>query len=290
MSAVSTSTSPTSAEPPAVDEGVLALAEAVKLIPEDRDLPGWAHWLARPEKKVAIVGFTQSRDEAPWGNPDWEIWACNNLHLHLKPEQKWHRLLDLHDYQTISGDKAHEAFLRVADRPVMVWQPRPEWPTATAYPKDLVVEAFGRYFTNSISWMIALAIYEGATEIGVYGVDMATGSEYANQRPSCEYFLGFAAGRGIKVTIPISSDLCKVSALYGAEDDSALAAKIEARMKELQQRQAVLAQQYEQIRAQQFQVQGALENTRYFSAVWTNPRAARDGSKKPAEAPVEAGV
>jgi hypothetical protein len=260
---------------------------------KSRNLEGWVNWLARPEKKIAIIGFTMSRDEAPWGDPTWEIWVCNNLALHLRPDQPFHRIYDLHDYNTISSDKPHEAYLRTAKQPVVVWQPRPEWPTSMAFPKDDVTGAFGRYFSNSISWMIAHAILEGATDIHVYGVDMAQGTEYAAQRPSCEYFLGLAAGRGINVYIPPTSDLLKVAAMYGVEDDSALRVKLQQREKELNDRAQMLAQQAQQIRDHQNQVAGALENTRYFRSVWINPAANRDGSAKdvqsdqakPAEAP-----
>lgn len=264
---------------------------------EERDLNGWVNWLARPEKKIAIIGFTGSRDEAPWGDPTFEKWTCNNLHMHLRPDQPWDRLYDLHDYNTISSDKQHEAFLRTTEKPVVVWNPREEWPAATAFPKDQVLESFGRYFNNSISWMIAAAILEGVTELHIYGVDMAQGGdaqgngEYARQRPSCEWMVGMAQGRGIKVFIPATSDLMKVSALYGLEDDSPLYAKLSAREKELAGRQNQLQNQLNQGQIQLAQIMGALENTRYFREVWTNPRGTRDGNVesngdgKPAEAP-----
>jgi len=283
-STTSESTTPTDAE----------VAEA-RARAESRNLEGWVNWLARPEKKVAIIGFTMSRDEAPWNQPGWEIWVCNNLALHLRPEQKFDRIYDLHDYGTISSDKPHEAYLRTTDKPVVVWNPRPEWPSSVPFPKDQITEAFGRYFSNSISWMIAHAIFEGATDIHVYGVDMAQGTEYAAQRPSCEYFLGLAAGRGINVHIPQTSDLLKVAAMYGVEDDSALRIKLETRERELNERAALLNQQAQQVRDHQNQVAGALENTRYFRSVCLNPAANRDGSRKvsseeakPAEAPANA--
>lgn len=251
------------------------------------------------EKRIAIVGFTQSKDLAPWGVDGWEIWICNNL-WKFCPDQ-WHRLYDLHDDATIDGDKEHEAFLRgqeqkhhngkpvkLGDRPVACFRPRPEWPTSKGYPKDVITDLFGRYFTNSISWMIAHAIAENATELHVYGVDMAQGSEYASQRPSAEYHLGLAAGMGIKVYVPPTSDLLKVSSMYGAEDDSALAAKIKEREKELVERQNVVQGNLQTAQLQLAQLQGALETTRYFGAVWVNPRANRDGAAKngsPTEAP-----
>ena len=41
------------------------------------------------------------------------------------------------------------------------------------------------YGTNTVTYMILLAIAEGATHIGVWGVDMAVDTEYHYQRP-CE--------------------------------------------------------------------------------------------------------
>lgn len=248
---------------------------------QSRDLEGWVNWLARPEKKVAIVGFTNSRELAPWDDPTFEIWLCNNLHKFVP--DRWHRLYDLHDVPTIKSDTEHEAFLRTTKKQVVVWQPQEGWGSAVAFPKDEIVDAFGRYFTNSISWMIAHAIYEGATEIHVYGVDMAQGTEYSAQRPSCEYFLGYAAGRGIQIHVPATSDLLKVSAMYGAEDDTALRIKLDERSKELESRMNMLQQQQQQVRDHLNQCAGALENTRYFRSVWVNAAANRDGSAKSAE-------
>lgn len=247
--------------------------------------------VSRPERKIAIVGFTASRLAAPWGQPDWEIWICNNL-WKFAPAG-WHRLYDLHDTDTITSDTEHTAFLagqvckhmdgsevHIGDRPVAVWQPRPDWPTSRAFPKDYATEAFGRYFTNSISWMIAHALLENVTELHVYGVDMATGTEYAAQRPSCEYMLGVAAGMGVNVYIPPESDLLKVAAMYGAEDDSPLFAKIRERQKELRERMGQVQAAKHNAMIQEAQLQGAIETTDYFGAVWTNPRASRDGAPK----------
>ena len=49
--------------------------------------------------------------------------------------------------------------------------------------------------------------FMSACELHVYGVDMATGGEYAAQRPSCEYLLGIAHARGIKTEVPVETTL-----------------------------------------------------------------------------------
>jgi hypothetical protein len=40
-------------------------------------------------------------------------------------------------------------------------------------------------------------------------------SEYGHQKPSCEYYLGIARGRGLKVILPPESDLLKATTRYG---------------------------------------------------------------------------
>jgi len=93
--------------------------------------------------------------------------------------------------------------------PIYMQRHHEDIPNSVAFPIELFREVFGDYFTCTASYMIAMAIYEGYEEIHIYGVDMAADTEYASQRPSCEYFIGIAEGKGIKVVIPLDSDLLK---------------------------------------------------------------------------------
>ena len=279
---------------------------------------------APPDRAIAIVGYTNSRAEAPWDDPKFERWICNDLHKYVP--DKWDRLYDLHPNSEIAKDAEHEAFLRGCRKPVYVFEPTSEWPASVAFPKDEAAAAFGRYFTNSISWMIAHAVMEivdsvdawaaeqaaevvaanpglealqavlaGAarvdalarSQIHVYGVDMAQGTEYAAQRPSCEYFLGLARGMGIQTFVPLTSDLLKNITLYGAEDDSAFRAKLLGREADLVARQNEMTNQFEQLKAHLYQLQGALEDVRYWKGVWLNAHAERDGSAKGAALPTQ---
>ncbi|NMD04081.1 MAG: hypothetical protein GYA71_12470, partial [Bacteroidales bacterium] len=71
------------------------------------------------------------------------------------------------------------------------------------------------YFTNSISYMIAYAIYKGYEKIELYGVDMSARDEYINQRGSVMYWIGFARAKGIEVNL--ASGIDKPCFLYGYE-------------------------------------------------------------------------
>ena len=197
--------------------------------------------------KVAIVGMApSSRLEAPFKDESWEIWSLSNCYKFIP---RWTRYFELHDPST-RRDRYPELWEWLCkkhdgDKPIYVNQPCPEIQNAVVFPYEELCREFNtRYFTNQISWMIAWAIHIGAKEIGIYGVDMAQQlmgeqSEYAYQRPSCEYFIGVAAGKGIKVFVHPKSDIMKASCLYGVEgDQNQLRIKWKARLEELHQQEA----------------------------------------------------
>jgi len=200
--------------------------------------------------KVAIVGTApSSRGLAPYGDNDWEIWACSpNLDPHAGTFcnlPRVDRFFELHktdgvELRTRLTEEQLALYIQwltdEAARSKVYMQDGSCVAGATAYPIQDILDAFGNYFTNTISFMLAYAILEGATEILVAGVDMAATEEYGSQRPSCEYLLGWAVAKGIKVTIPKEADLLKVANLYAFEDPPPMKLKGEVRQKELAER------------------------------------------------------
>jgi hypothetical protein len=175
-------------------------------------------------------------------------------------------------------------WLREASKhfPVYLYEAQPEdCPDCLAYPREEVYKYFAeyytasdefKYFTNSITWMIALAIMqlcpdpkgqpvEGA-QIAVYGVDMQVAgsegnSEYGYQRPSCEWAVGYAMGRGIPLTLPDQSDLCKTSFTYGDEEDFYFRKRVAAKKNELEQTRVMAVNQRTAARDQEMRSLGA---------------------------------
>lgn len=212
------------------------------------------------KSKVYIVGFAPSWAETKWDDKDAEIWCLNEFYKIGKtvPNFRADRWFEIHDRNSKSkATPEHQQFLRTCPCPVYMWKKYEDIPNSVRFPKDEIVQFFeekgysgARYFTNSISWFIALAIYEGFKEISVTGVDMATDSEYGWQRPSCEYWLGVCDGLGIKLHIPASSDLLKCTQLYGFESNNQNRAWMKTQIGELSKRSHQFAQQ-------QAQAQGA---------------------------------
>jgi len=214
-----------------------------------------------PSKKIGIVGFTQSRKQAPYGNPEWELWGLNNLWNQPDIDtSKFAAWFDLHDESTVLSMPYHVEWLAKGADGLNVYMfiPRTEWPTTLPFPAQACLDAFPHYFTNSVSWMVGLAILELQTrcadhgwdladcEIGVWGIDMAEGGEageYAWQRPSVEFFLGVTFGLGINLTIADTSDLLKTFHQYGLES-SPLMAKIDEMIADHDERIAYWQQQH----------------------------------------------
>jgi hypothetical protein len=128
------------------------------------------------------------------------------------------------------------------------------------------------YYSNSISYMLSLAIDWAYDEIHVYGVDMATTSEYSTQRSSCEYYVGIAVGRGIKVYIPPQADLLKIRFNYGWEDEAQTAfdAKLAKLDEAMAQRFNVALQQQQMGQKQVDQYIGAREAIKEVRKIWSN--------------------
>ena len=236
--------------------------------------------------KVAILGFTDTRLEAPFGNPEWEIWGLNELYRYHDVRQ-FSRWFDIHDRKLIEEDKGappqwppHVEALKKF--PISVYMQR-RWddiPNSVPYPKEEMEAAYpdGDYQTSSISWMIALAILEGFKEIGVYGVDMAQETEWAEQRPACEYWIGLARGMGIKVFIPRTSDLLKSIGQYGWGDGDIVRAKFRERLGWIGEQEdqykkelASLDNRRAQLIALLNQFAGAKQDTTYWLRSWAVP-------------------
>ncbi len=177
-------------------------------------------------KKVAIVGFAESWKTAPFKDESIEIWGLNELHKYVP---RWDRWFEVHDDTTLGvtsrdlsegEQKRHLEWLAQPHGKPIYMQPQfcdGRFPSAVPYPLEAMILRFRRYFTSSIGYMLALAIAEGYTWIGLYGVDLASDQEYPGQRPNAEYYIGIAEGMGITVEIAKTSALLKAGHLYGYE-------------------------------------------------------------------------
>lgn len=167
------------------------------------------------ERKVAIVGGAGTRTKAPYRDERWEIWAFSSLRLKTPRITRWfemHAIGDL-ESQLIRQTKRrwsferYFSFLSSLECPIYMQRPHESLPTSVGYPLDSVLGAFGRCFTSTASYMIALAMLEEVGTIGVWGVHLTEKRVYAKQRPAILYLLALARRRGMDVVIAPGSPL-----------------------------------------------------------------------------------
>ena len=139
------------------------------------------------------------------------------------------RLFDLHPKACWSGGgkkgDGYTKWLAKNTIPIYMQKAWPEVPASIEYPKGRILmeypDAYGLFtncFTNHAAWMIALALTEGVTTIGLFGINYGTESEYATQRGSAIYWLGRAAGMGVRHVLPSQCTLLdEPHLLYGYE-------------------------------------------------------------------------
>lgn len=201
--------------------------------------------------KVAIVGFAErSRDAAPYADPSWSVWGVNGTWT-VAP--RLDAILDLHapwiyEWEMQRRPKGHVDHLRAFAGPVWLIERRDDIPTSQTYPLDEIVRFLGRpYLTSSISMAVALALWQGATTIGLWGVEMQTQSEYADQRPGLEYLIGRAEAAGVEIVLPEGCNILS-GAVYGRGDlneggERLTPSQFERRLFALQKRHADLERQ-----------------------------------------------
>jgi hypothetical protein len=180
----------------------------------------------RTVRKIALFGsHSSSLADAPWDDPSWEAWGhASSRAWYLRAMDRY---FDLHCPACRTPDRRGKAlygkWLSRNTVPIYMQRRYPEIPASVAYPKGRILAEFSyahrrRYFANHVAWMIALAITEGVTHIGLFGVNYSAQSEYATQRGSAEYWLGQLDGRGINVILPDQcSLLAEPALLYGYE-------------------------------------------------------------------------
>jgi len=188
-------------------------------------------------RTVAIVGNASATlPYAKYSKAD-EFWSMNHLLLFQLPngdiprvdrlfeihEENWFRRKELNE----SAEKYWDFLQQEHPFPIYMHDVHPAVPSSVKYPKDEIVSTLlagfrdsageiREFFTSSVAWMFALAIYEGFDRIELYGCEMQYGTEYFYQQPGGTFWIGLALGRGIDVVLHEKSTLCRAK-LYGYE-------------------------------------------------------------------------
>lgn len=152
-------------------------------------------------KKLIIIG--RGRNAELGLQADGEKWAINFFIPGADV------LFDIHTFEARTGDRAKA--IAAGQRVI----------TQAEYPLDEILKEFKtEYFSNSIPYMIALAIYQKYTHIDLYGcnvIPLDSEAPIVENHPGTEFWIGLAMGRGVKVTVhgKIESFLLRDVGMYG---------------------------------------------------------------------------
>lgn len=192
----------------------------------------------RARRQVAIVGGGPTRRDAPFDDPTWEIWGFSSKDWKIPRVTRW---FEIHAWEDLAeqlaspkkGRRTFSEYVRFMSRlnaPVYVQRALPQIPRCVEFPVNRLLAEFGRCFTSTASYLVALAIVEGVDVIGLWGIN-PTSRSFSYQLPSLQYLLSHARRRGIEVRLPRSLRLeipkepkfVETPVLYAYEWESPLA-------------------------------------------------------------------
>jgi len=154
--------------------------------------------------KIAIVGNgIITRDWAPFHASDWQVWGLCLREFQYQQENGFARdfniLWECHNYE---WDDDYISFMENNN----VQKPRDCYKFLEP----------NEGFKSSLAYMLAEAILLEPDEIALFGFDciVIERREYDEQIPNIKYFMGLAAGKGIKVSAP---EICRLyeTSTYG---------------------------------------------------------------------------
>lgn len=158
-------------------------------------------------RKIALVGSAETMDFTPWFDASWEIWCHATCHSLAR---RVDRYFDQHPWKWIVEKNApgYVEWLRGNRVPIYMAEKRKEVPASRVYPLERIRAEYDYVFGSHAAYMVALALSEGVSHLGFFGIHYAVGTEYQEQRPNAEFWAGFAAGRGVQLVIPRPSPFC----------------------------------------------------------------------------------
>ncbi len=167
-------------------------------------------------KHVIILGKGDSRRYCPF---DTEVWGINNVGNDFRgPNGEADRSKPIK--MCFAFDNLPPEYVSEMKRsaPVCSWQNYAD----VKYPLREILDKFKtRYFTNTVSYMLAYAIYTGVTKLSLYGIDMCFGSMYAMESRGVEYWLARCEEHGIEIEMFPGSHILRTTngKLYGERGD-----------------------------------------------------------------------
>lgn len=130
-------------------------------------------------------------------------------------------------------------WMRQTSTPIYTSRVHPDYPALVEFPLEDVINDLGfAYFNSTAAYAVAYAIHLGVQRMTLFGMDYTYPNAHdAEKGRACvEFWLGIAAGRGIKLSIPRTSslmDACHTqqARLYGNDTREVILKQVRGRMR-----------------------------------------------------------
>lgn len=253
--------------------------------------------------KIACLGSAPSSVRlAPFGNPEWQIWACSPGTYSILP--RCDAFFELHRWEPgVVGKPDTQRpwfspeYVAWMGKQKLVWmyEPVPELPGSKSIPYVELTQRWGSYFwTSSLAYMLAMAMDAIIEErqkrkasgmpqaqqdelakgdaVGLWGVDMSATEEYGYQRAGCQHFLCEANRLGIGITVPPESDLLRPMPPYGLVESTHWHIKSLVRKGELEARLAQAQRTAQHAHNEEQFLRGCIDDLKYHMDTWGDDR------------------
>jgi hypothetical protein len=180
-------------------------------------------------QKLAIVGTgTETRDDAPWDDPEFDIWVFNEA-AQSEWCKRWDACFQMHRPEIYSGhntkNHGHWGWLQEKrGKPIYMQAFDERVPDCKIFPlQDAISLAGGlRYLTATVCDALALARLKAYEQVDLYGIELSM-SEYQYHAECYRFWIGLLMGAGVKVNLYSGAYLFD-ALLYGYEGNFALGA------------------------------------------------------------------
>ena len=223
---------------------------------------------------LVILGTAGSRSQAPYSDTDTEIWAVGTAAVY-DDVKRVDRLFELHPRRYWSQQAVLDR-MNDFDGPIVMQDHTDEIPRSEAYPYNEVRDMFylkamgeNLFVTNTITWMLLLALYEGYTNISLFGVHMSHDSEYSYQHASCAWALGIMQGKALAgepytFYIAEESEVLKARYEYGFHEPTQWMNYIDKRRRGLREGVKQAQSQITEIERRKLRTEGALQESEHL--------------------------
>jgi len=193
------------------------------------------------KRPLCIVGTAPSIKDTPFDDESFEIWAISTA-LTREECGRVDRAFEMHP-RRYWGIPAVTERLNEFAGPMYMQDHYDEIPNSVKFNYAEVREKYYHptmgdniFVGTTMVWMILLALYEGYTDISLYGVHMAHDTEYINQRATVGWALGLIqgmqlAGMPYRFWVHPDSQALKVWFEYGYGEETQTMQYLEQRKK-----------------------------------------------------------